>query len=405
MPTLYVVSYPNEGHVPYWSLHLARAFKILGWDAVILSGEKQHGHGFLTSQSEFPVLPANIREMPYPVGKNLLQRLDNRTSMFRSLSRTVAHAVSQGHAEPDLVLFPYVDNFLVRTAHPLSIWLAKMEFRYPWVGALMRPQETFDKVGPIRRLFTHRCQGLWVLEENFEWKTDAPEKKLMEWLPDFWAVSSETPTDSFLLSRLTEVRKTKKIVSLMGRINKRKGYETFMKLMQSPQSANLFFFMGGNLDHNDFSESEKAFIAKHSDGKSEKFWFRELPQEADYEAAFRLSDVIFAAYPNFPGSSATLSTAVAFDKPVVVSASAALMTKRTRDFGLGYVLDEKSIDSDSELWAFLHSPSSYFKRVGTPRFEEFRYRHSHANLVNHLADWLSRRNFPVKVPGSIKKAA
>jgi glycosyltransferase involved in cell wall biosynthesis len=99
------------------------------------------------------------------------------------------------------------------------------------------------------------------------------------------------------------------------------------------------------------------------------------------------SDVIFAAYTDFPNSSNILTKAAFLKRPVIVS-DGFLMAERTREFQLGVVVPEGDVSAQKAGIRTLLSQKVREAASETPEREAYMARHSYPALVEAFAEIL-----------------
>lgn len=262
--------------------------------------------------------------------QNVVIRLRNLKSVRRQLD----------DFRPDLVFFPCLDD-LLPTLGPM--WLFDRLLPYRWSGllvqsALPRWQKGMPDVRPY--LGSSHCLGVGVLNEY-----SADDLKAFQpsvWcMPDFADLSA--PDLSYpLLQTLWQRAGGRKIVSLLGSIGMRKGVTLLQQLIPLLPEDEYFFLIAGRswLD-----EAETSRLRPLESGRTNcLFSLERIPDEACFNALVAASDVIFAVYRNFTGSSNLLTKAAAFQRPVVVS-QGTCMGWRAEKYGTGRAIVETDADA------------------------------------------------------------
>ena len=155
-------------------------------------------------------------------------------------------------------------------------------------------------------------------------------------LPDFADLSQ--PDESYpLLHTLRERAAGRKIVSLTGSIGTRKGIDLLLSVIPTLPADEYFFLMAGkSWLTEEQTRRVKAFEAAHANCL---FVLERIPDEACFNALIAASDVVFAAYRHFSGSSNLLTKAAAFGRPIVVS-SGQCMGRGVEHYGTGIAIAE-----------------------------------------------------------------
>jgi hypothetical protein len=97
------------------------------------------------------------------------------------------------------------------------------------------------------------------------------------------------------------------------------------------------------------------------------------------------SDVVFAAYKDFPNSSNVLTKAAFFHRPIVVS-DGYLMAERVRRHNLGEVVPEGNLDSLVSAVTRMTAPGYYKNLCTNARWDEYAADHSLTRLRAVMRD-------------------
>jgi glycosyltransferase involved in cell wall biosynthesis len=156
---------------------------------------------------------------------------------------------------------------------------------------------------------------------------------------------------SALGAQVREAARGRTVVSFLGTIQSRKGFESFLRLLDAADPEHTYFLIAGkfNITQKRFSQWTLAYWKKMNSYSPENVMIHNgaVEDDQDYYDLFRQSDVIWGAYENWPHSSNVLTLAAAFEKPIFVN-EGYLMAERVRTFGLGVVLPR---DCSAEILA------------------------------------------------------
>lgn len=110
------------------------------------------------------------------------------------------------------------------------------------------------------------------------------------------------------------------IVSLVGWLQRSKGIETFTEVARDPRLGHLFFFLGGEIAWHGI-DATRARTLQESWRSTPNLHthFERLQEGSEINAVLGASDVVFAAYLDFPYSSNILAKAAAMGRPIIVS--------------------------------------------------------------------------------------
>lgn len=330
-----VIDCSVSGHRETYYKTFARTWANLG-NTVMLLAPQESGVGNAATFKKINSCPL----LPLPVGqpvkkklvvlRNALIRLKNLASIRKQLQ----------DFHPDLLYFPCLDDILPTLA-PLSLFNRLLP--YAWSGLLVQSALPPYKPGmPDVRpyLRSRNCRGIGVLNE---YSIDAlkPFQSDIQRLPDF-ADLSEPDENYPLLLALKEKARGRKIISLLGSIDTRKGISLLLSAIPFLPEEEYFFLIAGKSSLTEPQYNElKAFEANR---RNCLFSLERIPDEASFNALITASTILFAAYRNFTGSSNLLTKAAAFGKPILVS-EGECMGKRVTDYGTGAVVPAEDAEA------------------------------------------------------------
>jgi len=248
---------------------------------------------------------------------------------------------------PDLVFFPYLDTFLgpyVKVAE-----IDKL-LPYLWTGLYINPQNCRDKwpfsqvrkgiLSPNHLLKSKNCRAIGAFDSLASKILQEETGKPVVTLPDM-ADGIEPNTNFWLAGSIREKARGRKVISLVGAQDRRKGLLTLMKTMDCLDAERYFFVCAGKYNRSVFSAEEirliESTVVRHKDNLV--FYTERIPGEADFNALILLSDILFAAYLNFSASSNLIGKAALFRKPIIVS-KGFYMQELTEKFRLGVAIEQ-----------------------------------------------------------------
>ena len=221
--------------------------------------------------------------------------------------------------------------------------------------------------GDARQYFPPTFKTLAVLDEQAEGL----------FFPD---VANAETTATPLAQKLRDFAGKRPLVSLTGYLQPSKGIMPLIDLALRDDLQDYAFAFIGELCRANFSSDQLAKIATAEKQSPNGFFhFHRLPDEASYNAIIQASDILYAAYIDFPHSSNTLTKAAVFEKPVIVSRGH-LMERRAKDFRLGEVVPQN--DAGSIVQAIRRITEDYPQWFAQkqPRWKEYREAHSRTVL-------------------------
>lgn len=330
-----VIDCSVSGHRETYYKQFARTWASMGHDVLLLApdGTATDSFASFSQIASRPLLP-----LPYgqPLKKkatvlhNALRRLQNLASLRKQLKGF----------QPDLVCFPCLDD-LLPTLSPL--WLVDTLLPYPWCGLFVQStQPVYKPYMPDIRpaLRSHNCKGISVLNE-YSVEALKPFRQEIQLFPDFADLSAPNETYT-LLHKLKEQAAGRKIISLLGSINARKGTGLLLDTIPMLSADKYFFLIAGKPSLSSEETNQlRDFEAAHPNCL---FVLEKIPDEGCFNALVAESSLIFAAYRQFSGSSNLLTKAAAFCKPVVVS-KGLCMGQRVETYGTGLAIPENDTEA------------------------------------------------------------
>ena len=160
-------------------------------------------------------------------------------------------------------------------------------------------------------------------------------------MPDF--TDEDLPADgddgAGLANKIMSFAQGRPVVCLLGHLQRTKGLSEFTMAAQNEHMNGVVFFLGGELNWTEI-DSDEIKKLKRAWANSDNIitHFTDLA-DAQINAVISISDVVYAAYKDFPNSSNILTKSAVFKKPVIVS-DGYVMAERVREYGLGEVVTE-----------------------------------------------------------------
>ncbi|CAA6696230.1 MULTISPECIES: glycosyltransferase [unclassified Lentimonas] len=349
MKTIILADTAHSGHRRVWLAAFADTLIQLGHQVVVLVPDPEPVRATLPSEVlesghitfkhwELPDLPQRNRAY--------LSNLITMLHRWRSLSLEVKAAP----VKPDLVILPYLDAFVSKG---LFSQLLNRVFSFPWYGIFFQPQWT--RINTVKRskrpsfLFetvavqSKHCQGIGILDEGVLHLVEQKHGRSVDSFPDFIYPPIEVHS-SELGQRVKDNANRRKVISFVGTIQSRKGFESFLRLMDTADPSKYYFLIAGKFTPNCFPTTviERWETLKEAPPENVTVFNGSIEDDQDYYDLFRQSDVIWGAYEDWPHSSNVLTLSAAFNTPLLVS-DHYLMAERVLQFKLGTVLpDERS---------------------------------------------------------------
>lgn len=226
-------------------------------------------------------------------------------------------------------------------------------FGFPWSGLYLHARSFHMPGSPMPYTGVIPCpekifsSGLMrsaaVLDEGVVAPMgDIAEGKPIVLMPDF--TDKDLPVDgdggAGLANKIMSFAQGRPVVSLLGHLQRTKGIEEFTAMAQNESMRNVFFFLGGEVNWTEIEESKRSEMQKVWESAGNVYaHLQYISSDKEINAVISVSDVVYAAYKDFPNSSNILTKAAVFKKPVIVS-DGYVMAERVREYGLGEVVTE-----------------------------------------------------------------
>jgi hypothetical protein len=353
--TIAIIDPYQSGHHSTYLRLFARAILGLGHEVLAFCPDPQAARDWVADHAPQAQERFHAFEFQEPATRSWpfekLQTVLNGISWWRSTGKALRQAQQLTGKKADLVFFTWLDSYLDSCQNRL---LTDLVFPYDWTGLnfncyemRQNPDPTplpFGFGAPEEPLRARHCRGVAILDGSFAPTLQArlPGKKVVVF-PDV-ADAAPPDRDFPLLQQIIEKAGGRKIVSLLGGLARRKGIFTLLSAAQEMPDQECFFLFAGYLAEHAFSPEEVRTIRALESQPPENccFHFDFIPGEAQFNALVDLSDVLFAAYEEFPHSSNLLTKAALFEKPLIVS-KGFIMEERVAAFGMGECIEEGDV--------------------------------------------------------------
>jgi glycosyltransferase involved in cell wall biosynthesis len=346
--------YKGGHHLMYLRL-FSKALLELGYQVIACASDCENLNKCLVEQLEHsPELIQNFQtvEIFEKPSIRLLDRISlqplNVLSRWYQAKKTIGQVILSIGYEPDLVIFNWVDSYLSRY---IPAFLIDIIFPYSWFGIFFQPK--LENVVDQRNFNFHKifqalyCKGVGVLDEDQQSKLQAQLNKRVMTFPD---ITDETRPDDnfFVVSDIINKAKGRKIIGLLGSLNKRKGLLTLLRASQQPDNDKYLFAFVGQLSQYMLKADELEYIQnlEKQNPSNCYFYFERIPEESQFNALVNTCDILFAAYENFPYSSNILTKASVFNK-LLIGSNGYCIGKRIHQFQLGLTIEEGNVDQCS----------------------------------------------------------
>jgi hypothetical protein len=336
------------GHRPTYLYVYSRILLELGHRVSIVCAEEAQCRGFLVGEKGLASITI------YPMGAGL-----NERSLFSSFDfypkyllwkRLKVALATMGTI--DFIYFMYFDDFIFdfserwlrnqRISRMFSRFLNKIYLprfvnrcvAVPWSGILVHPE--FSKWKEYRYFFKAPSNAsICLLDETYEFPFEVKRRFNIPDITD----EVDSPTKNSLADAVLEKAKGRKVISLLGSLEKRKGILPLIDVIKNVDPEKYFFLIAGKLDVT-FASYELRRLSDLKVNQENSYCIYDgIPSENDFNSLVEISDIIYLVYIDFFHSSNLLTKASLFKKPVLVS-QGTCMGKRVELFHTGIVVPE-----------------------------------------------------------------
>ena len=280
----------------------------------------------------------------------LLRSRDHAWRLFGTLEKNFQNWETINKSKIDLVFFSTIYDFEFE-----NICHSKSRFSRPWSGIYLHAR-AFRMPGTLipyanrlpcpEKIFTHpSLSSVCLIDEG----AIHPMQKLTKGkpvfeFPDITGTDIELPLEGDTLAgKLKRFSNGRKIVVCLGHLQKTKGLIELCHLARDPRASNICIFFGGEVNWSELSPDEVRFIQATWEHCPNVLTHLARLDDSTINALIKVSDVVFAAYTNFPNSSNIMTKAALLNRPLIVS-DGHLMAERVRKYKLGFTVPEGSIE-------------------------------------------------------------
>ena len=399
--TIAIVDYHQGGHHLMYLRLFAKTLLTMNYRVMVFCQEPEAVQQWIQPQTTlnlsklqtFQIKRPDIFKIP--LLKKTISPL-NVLHRWQHTSQTIQQAVNTTGYAPDIVFFNWLDSYFSYYLVPKII---QRVFPYRWSGLYFQPGELKHqqhRIPLLNRSLHHyalarssQCIGIGVLNAAAAKQIEATIRHPVLVFPD---ITDETEPDphSSVLNKIKHQAKGRKIITLIGGLSKRKGLLTLIKTAQQASQRNLFFAFIGKLSSNEFSSDEieqlKSIIQTAQSNCL--FHFKRIPTEAQFNAIINGSDILYAAYEDFPFSSNILTKAAVFKKPIIVS-SGFVMEQRVNEFEIGVSIPQREAPATlNAIESLLLGQNLKGERLAF-RFDRYRQANSESALKAVFAKMMS----------------
>lgn len=376
-----------NGHRPTYLYQYSRILIESGHNVSIICGDPQKCRMDINVEKQLPEVRV-YDFLEYNSKKIFLSRFSffNNYILWKRLKLSLKNI-----RNVDFVFFMYFDdfvfNFHLKHVNRLKVNIFLNKFILPplldnnlkirWSGILFHPAYFMHiDFKYLRRSKFNR--SIAVLDETYYFEYGARRKVV---LPDI--TDEQKPLLlSELAENILEKAKGRKIISLLGSLEKRKGILPLLDVAKEIDSSKYFFLIAGVLDEN-YSDFELSKIKSASQLTNCYLKFDGIPTEYDFNSLVSISDIIYIVYINFFHSSNLLTKASLFEKPVL-SLKNNCIGERVKRYGIGISISTSNVE---EIRKSLEDFNINWDRSDS-HFSDYFFLHSQKQLRYVLSDIL-----------------
>lgn len=284
----------------------------------------------------------------FPIRK--LMGLIDRLYLWRSLTIAIKKLSKESGTTPEFVFIAWLEDFF----HPVPKFthrLIPLIFPYKWGGLTFQYMAYELGILPVSRLASGpdeimslpNARAITTLDETLvPVMQERLSGKTVLALPDFTINTYDPNYSDATLEKIKQLAKGRKIISLVGAIEKRKGLLELIEMAEQTRNRDWFYVVAGKF-YPHFEMKELTHIVNTISRYPENMCFAfEFIPDPTFDGIMAMSDLVFAVYRDFPFSSNLLIKAANFDKPILVS-NEYLMADRVNRFQTGSAVEPGEI--------------------------------------------------------------
>jgi glycosyltransferase involved in cell wall biosynthesis len=337
---IFLIDYHTDGHHSSYAVLFSKLFISAGLNVVLLYPKAIEDSELLNNPNFCHLKTEKLKAETY------------RFEAIKYWLKTkidIRNAIMKINKEPDLVYFLWADILRFpkdrETINWLYLFFVKKNFKFRWAGLYFHPThyrihnpELFYKDAVFS---LNNCVGVHILDEGLKQslENEVGEKVLV--LPDITTENIQEINNDMFLS-LKKQAGSKIIIGCCGAIAPRKGVIKLLEI--SNQLPNHFIIIAGKLNEATFSKDELNLFNTHLKNNPNVLLIDRFISDVELNTIYKVSDLVWAAYIDFPHSSGAMTKAAMFKKPVIVS-KGFLMGERTLKYNLGLSINLDDIES------------------------------------------------------------
>lgn len=267
----------------------------------------------------------------------------------------------------DFVFFACLDDVLPTL---LPVFIIDWLMNYRWSGLLVQsvfPRKSVFSPNIKRALKSNQCVSVCVLNEYSVAEMQEYNNKVFV-MPDFSYIADNLSIYD-LKTDYIQFGSQPYIVCLLGSIHSRKGVDLLLETAKLLPTDKYQFVVAGKSSLSK-EEEEKLILQANVQGNI-VLSLNKIPDEYTFNSLIYKSDVVFAVYNDFYGSSNLLTKAAQMKKPVVV-AKGHCMGCRVELFDTGIAIDAGDVNACVDAITYLCEG----EKISDVCFDEYAKKHS-----------------------------
>jgi hypothetical protein len=375
------------GHRPTYLYQYSKSLVELGHTVSIICGEDEKCRKYITVDNQLPGV--NVFPFAETADSNkFISRLSiyNKYIFWKRLKLSL-----KGIEKIDFAFFMYFDYFLFNFNQlhfnklfmklKSGLFLNKLILPYfidnclpvKWSGLLFHSSH-FNTASFEYIFRTKNNRSLAVLDETYDLAFEIKKRVVFPDITD----EQDSPVLSELAEAVLKKAKGRKIISLLGSLEKRKGILPLLEVAQRMDPATYFFLIAGQPDVT-YSEEEMRRIQLVKQLEHCYVSLEYIPTEYDFNSLVKITDILYVVYIGFFHSSNLLTKAGLFEKPVL-SLQDHCIGKRVKKYNLGVTVTKPEV---VEIENALTNFDQLFDGSKN-KFKEYFSMHSRAQLKQSL---------------------
>ena len=240
---------------------------------------------------------------------------------------------------------------------------------------------------PERFFRSSKLHSIAILDEGATTALERLSARPVVVFPDLTDENvDEEPTP--LAAKIKRFASGAPIVTALGNLQHTKGITTLARLALDPANSDLCFAFIGQVAWATFKPEDRVLISSLMDRCPNVYThFAMVPDERSFNSVIRSSDVIFAAYLDFPNSSGILTKAAVFRKPIIVS-DGYLMAERIRNFHIGEIVPEGDVEAAGRAIREIIKNQDAWLARRRPQWQEYHEKHCYNSLKASFSNLL-----------------